>query len=128
MLKVGLTGGIACGKTVVRRRLAELGAYTIDADTTVHELMAPGTDLALEIESAFGTQMLDANGAVDRSRLGAWVFENSDARERLNRMVHPRVLERQEELLREFAETENKHVMPKKTGFLDKLKQYFEGD
>jgi dephospho-CoA kinase len=104
MLKVGLTGGIACGKTVVRRRLAELGAYTIDADVTVHELMMPGTELTLEIERVFGTEMLTEEGAVDRARLGALVFENSEAREKLNRLVHPCVLEEQERLLREAGE------------------------
>lgn len=103
MLKVGLTGGIACGKNVVRRRLAELGAHTLDADAIVHELMAAGTELTLEIKSAFGAQMLTVDGAVDRANLGALVFENSEARERLNRIVHPRVLESQGERLREAA-------------------------
>jgi dephospho-CoA kinase len=101
MLKVGLTGGIACGKSVVRRRLAELGAYTIDADAAVHELMTPGTELTLEIERLFGAEMLTGEGAVDRRRLGALVFDDSKARQRLSRLVHPRVVERQQELLRE---------------------------
>ncbi len=70
MLKVGLTGGIACGKSVVRRRLAELGAYTLDADAIVHELMAPGTELTLEIESSFGAR--DADGGWGRRSSAPW--------------------------------------------------------
>lgn len=101
MLRVGLTGGIACGKTVVRRLLAERGAYTIDADSIVHELLGPDTELSRQIAEHFGTDVLARDGSVDRARLGKLVFDDPDIRRRLNELVHPRVIEEQERLLSE---------------------------
>ena len=101
MLKVGLTGGIACGKTVVRELLADRGAFTIDADTIVHELMAAGTDLTLRIGEEFGSDVLSADGSVDRTRLGRLVFSDSSARSKLNALVHPDVIREEKRLLRE---------------------------
>ena len=92
MLKVGLTGGIACGKTVVRKLLAGRGAFTVDADTVAHELMGPGTQLALRIGEEFSPQVLAKDGSVDRAKLGAVVFADSEARRRLNHRVHPLVI------------------------------------
>ena len=93
MLKVGLTGGIACGKTVVRQMLARRGAFTIDADEIVHRLMEPGTTVSHQIREAFGPEMLASDGSVDRARLGAAAFSNPEVRRRLNQIVHPRVME-----------------------------------
>ncbi len=101
MLKVGLTGGIACGKTVVRRHLAEKGAFTVDADALVHRLMGPDSELSGAIRDEFGTQVMAPNRSVDRKRLGALVFSDSEARRRLNRLVHPRVLAEEKRLLAE---------------------------
>jgi dephospho-CoA kinase len=88
---VGLTGGIGSGKTTVARLLAELGAVVIDADAIVHELQARGSPLLGEIASAFGEQFLTPAGDLDREALGALVFRDPQARERLNALVHPRV-------------------------------------
>jgi dephospho-CoA kinase len=88
---VGLTGGIASGKSTVARMLTELGATVIDADAIVHELQAPGSPLLAEIVESFGPQILTADGALDRAALGALVFSDREARERLEGIVHPKV-------------------------------------
>lgn len=91
MLKVGLTGGIACGKTVVRRRMEERGVPTLDADAVVHRLLGAGTDVSREIAAAFGGEVVAPDGAIDRKALGAVVFADDEARKQLNAIVHPRV-------------------------------------
>ncbi|MDH3211073.1 MAG: dephospho-CoA kinase [Myxococcales bacterium] len=88
---VGLTGGIASGKSTVARLLTDLGATVIDADAIVHELQAPAGPLLGEMVEAFGPEILDADGALDRPALGALVFRDAAARERLGRIVHPKV-------------------------------------
>ena len=101
MLRVGLTGGIACGKTVVRELIAVRGALTLDADGIVHQLMAAGTDLTRRIGEAFGSDVLSADGSVDRTKLGRLVFSDSSARSKLNALVHPDVIREEKRLLRE---------------------------
>jgi len=91
VLRVGLTGGIACGKSHVLARLAEAGCHTIDLDRLAHELMAPGQPAHAEIVTSFGNGVLRPDGAIDRKRLGATVFADEAARQRLNAIVHPRV-------------------------------------
>ncbi|MFY1637687.1 dephospho-CoA kinase [Solwaraspora sp. WMMB335] len=98
MLRVGLTGGIAAGKSAVAARLVEHGATLIDADRLAREVVAPGTDGLDEIVAAFGAAVLDADGALDRPALGARVFTDQRARGRLESIVHPRVRSRTAEL------------------------------
>ena len=93
MLRVGLTGGIACGKSHVLRRLTELGCRTLDLDAVARGVTAPGSPALAEIETAFGSGVLDAHGALDRGALAAVVFADPLARARLNGIVHPRVRE-----------------------------------
>jgi dephospho-CoA kinase len=88
---VGLTGGIGAGKSTVARMFEELGATVIDADAIVHELQAPGQPLLAEIAAAFGSEVIDPSGALDREALGAIVFRDPEARRRLNALVHPQV-------------------------------------
>jgi dephospho-CoA kinase len=88
---LGLTGGIATGKSTVARLFEGLGAVVIDADRIVHELQAPGQPALGEIAAAFGPEMLRPDGSLDRERLGALVFRDAEARARLNAIVHPRV-------------------------------------
>lgn len=88
---VGLTGGIATGKSTVARMLTELGAVVIDADAIVHELQAPGSPVLAEIVEAFGPAALDGSGALDRPALGDRVFRDPKARQQLNAILHPRV-------------------------------------
>ncbi|MDX1649608.1 MAG: dephospho-CoA kinase [Myxococcota bacterium] len=88
---VGLTGGIGTGKSTVARMLTRLGAAVIDADSIVHELQAPGTPLLRRIVEDFGEEVLRPDGSLDRARLGRRVFQDPEARQRLNRLVHPAV-------------------------------------
>ena len=89
---LGLSGGIATGKSTVSRFLSALGASVIDADAIVHELQAPGTPLLDEIAEAFGSDLIDAEGRLDRNALGAIVFTDRTARRRLEAIVHPVVI------------------------------------
>ncbi len=91
MLTVGLTGGVASGKSEVARAFAALGVPVIDSDELAREALAPGSEgLTLAIE-VFGRGYLDANGALDRTRLRRRVFEDPEARKALEAIVHPRV-------------------------------------
>ncbi|KHL05183.1 dephospho-CoA kinase [Sinomonas humi] len=99
MLRVGLTGGIASGKSEAARRLVELGAVLVDADLLAREVVEPGSDGLAEIVEAFGPEMLTDDGALDRAALGALVFADPARRERLNSIVHPRVRARAAEIV-----------------------------
>lgn len=88
---VGLTGGIASGKSSVARELAALGVAIIDADLLAREVVAKGTDGLAEIVAAFGDEVLSADGSLDRERLSAHVFRDMEARKRLNAITHPRI-------------------------------------
>jgi dephospho-CoA kinase len=96
---VGLTGGIASGKSEVSRRLAELGAILIDADLLAREAVEPGSEGLAEVVRAFGSGVLQDDGALDRAALGALVFADPERRGQLNAIVHPRVRARAAELM-----------------------------
>ena len=106
MLRVGLTGSIAVGKSYVVSVLAELGCVTFDADKVAHAVMAPGRPAYEDIKKEFGDQVLAPDSAIDRGKLGEIVFANEERRARLNEIVHPRVIEEQNRLLLE-AEAKN---------------------
>ncbi|MGF0116698.1 dephospho-CoA kinase [Promicromonospora sp. Marseille-Q5078] len=91
MLRIGLTGGIAAGKSVVARRLAELGAVVVDHDVLAREVVAPGTVGLEEVVEAFGEGVLAADGSLDRPALGRVVFDAPDARARLEGILHPEI-------------------------------------
>lgn len=93
VLKIGLTGGIASGKSVVAARLAELGAVLVDADALARDVVEPGTPGLARVVEAFGQDMLDGAGRLDRARLGSVVFGNSAQLAVLNGIVHPLVRE-----------------------------------
>lgn len=99
MTTIGLTGGIASGKSTAAERLQEHGAVLVDADAVVRELQAPGGAAIAPMVEAFGPGILDDDGALDRPALGRRIFADSQARERLNAIVHPLVRERSVELL-----------------------------
>ncbi|HLE84020.1 MAG TPA: dephospho-CoA kinase [Thermoanaerobaculia bacterium] len=100
-LRVGLTGGLASGKSTVARLLAERGATVVDADRLVAELYRPGEPGARAAAELFGSRVLDPSGAVDHGRLAEVVFADPEARRRLERAVHPLVRERFAEIARE---------------------------
>ena len=106
MLKVGLTGSIAVGKTYVVSVLAELGCATFDADKVAHSVMEPGRAAYEDIVREFGRGILAPDGLIDRQKLGAVVFAEEARRLRLNEIVHPRVIEEQDGMLR-VAEAKN---------------------
>ncbi|MCC6798776.1 MAG: dephospho-CoA kinase, partial [Anaerolineae bacterium] len=89
---IGLTGNIATGKSLVRRMLEHLGAYTIDADGLAHQAMAPGAPAYKPVVLTFGQWILDAERRIDRGRLGAVVFSHPDALRRLEALTHPIVI------------------------------------
>ena len=91
MILVGLTGGIGSGKSSVSALLAEHGAVIIDADAITRELQQPGAPLLAEIAAAFGPDVIDGEGALDRAAVAAKVFGDADALKRLNAIVHPAV-------------------------------------
>ncbi len=92
MLNLGLTGGIGSGKSAVARMFAALGAATLDSDALVRELLGPGQKGAYAVAALFGGEVLGADGAVDRRRLGALVFDDAQARVRLEGILHPMVV------------------------------------
>ena len=103
MLRVGLTGGIATGKSTVSRLFVECGARLIDADVLARETVAPGQPALRKIADTFGREMLHPDGALDRDRLGKAVFGNPAQLEKLNAIVHPPVAIAQERQSREIA-------------------------
>jgi dephospho-CoA kinase len=106
MLKVGLTGSIAVGKSFVLGVLAELGCRVLDADLTAREVVAPGTAGLSAVVATFGNEVVGANGALDRAKLGAIVFADEDRRQVLNSILHPFIIAAQDEQIRRWqAET-----------------------
>jgi dephospho-CoA kinase len=99
MLRVGLTGGIGSGKSMVAARLAQCGAAIIDSDRIARELLEPGTAGLRAVVHEFGEVILAEDGTLDRSALAGRVFDNTDARGRLNAIVHPLVAARAAELV-----------------------------
>jgi dephospho-CoA kinase len=98
MYLIGLTGGIASGKSLVANRLKELGAVHVDADLLAREVVEPGTSGLEAIVEQFGPSVIQPDGTLDRQALGAIIFADPDERERLNRIVHPAVWKRAREL------------------------------
>jgi dephospho-CoA kinase len=90
-VRVGLTGGVASGKSTVSAILRELGAVVIDADLLARQVVAPGTEGLREVEAAFGPQVITADGELDRPAVGAVVFADEEKRRTLERIIHPRV-------------------------------------
>jgi len=93
--KVGLTGGLASGKTTVAERLGEYGIPILDADKVVHDLYRPGRPGANAVAMVFGVQMIDSQGGVDRKKLAARVFSDQPSLKTLNGLIHPLVITEQ---------------------------------
>ena len=110
MLKVGLTGSIAVGKSFVCDVFRELGAFVLDADQTAREVVEPNTKGLNAIIENFGTKVLQPNGELDRAKLGALVFADESKRQLLNSIVHPLVIEKQNEWLQKH-ERENANAI-----------------
>jgi dephospho-CoA kinase len=92
VLRVGLTGGIACGRTTASATLRERGMLVLDADAVVHSLLGRGGGAVEEVAAAFGPEVLAGGGGISRRALGAIVFADRDARSKLESILHPKVL------------------------------------
>ena len=100
---VGITGGIACGKTTVSELLAEKGAIPINADEIGHQLLKADSPVIDELINAFGREILGESGDVSRKELGAIVFKDKSARERLNAILHPLIIQRSRSRARQLV-------------------------
>jgi len=103
VLRVGLTGGIGAGKSTVAARLAEHGAVVIDSDKIAREVVAAGTEGLAKVVAAFGSGLLTADGELDRPALAKIVFDDEQARNTLNGIVHPLVRDRSADLVARAA-------------------------
>ena len=103
MYLIGLTGGIASGKSLVSSRLADLGAGIVDADGLAREVVEPGTEGLAQIAEHFGPTVIAADGSLDRPALGAIIFTDPEQREKLNAITHPAVWKRARELFDQAA-------------------------
>ncbi len=99
MRVIGLTGGIASGKSTVSKYLRELGAAIIDADLIAKETVEGNTPALQEIAACFGEGVLTSEGQLDRKKLAELIFDSPDERQKLNRIIHPRVISRVKELI-----------------------------
>lgn len=104
MLRIGLTGSIAVGKSFVLGVLAELGCRVLDADKTARETVAPGTPGLEAVVQEFSPDILQPDGTLDRSKLGALVFADEARRQRLNAILHPFIIAKQDEQLRRWEQ------------------------
>jgi len=103
MIHVGLTGGLASGKSFVGRSLADLGCFLIQADELGHQVIEPGGEAYAGVVALFGEEILNAEGKIDRRRLAALVFSDPELLAKLNALVHPPVRARERALAAEFA-------------------------
>jgi dephospho-CoA kinase len=108
---IGLTGGIASGKSVVADRLAQLGAVRVDADQLARQVVEPGTAGLVAIASQFGQGVISADGSLDRPALGAIIFSDPEARLALNAITHPAVKALSKRLFAEAAERDPSAVV-----------------
>jgi dephospho-CoA kinase len=107
MLKIGLTGGIASGKSLVSRMFVELGAHCIDADEIAHELMRPGEAVYDEVVQKFGNEILNPDQSVNRAKVAELAFDKRRPRiYELNRIMHPEVIKRYESWMEEIRRRE----------------------
>jgi dephospho-CoA kinase len=104
MFLIGLTGGIAAGKTTVAAHWVSLGGIEIDADKLAREVVEPGTKGLEQIKQTFGSALIKSDGSLDRAKLGELVFNDQDKRKTLEGIVHPLVRERAQELFSDLPE------------------------
>lgn len=103
MLRVGLTGGLASGKSFVGRALADLGCLLIQADELGHQVLQPGGEAYGDVIREFGLGIVSADGTIDRRKLGELVFHDGERLRKLNALVHPPVWARERKLMDDFA-------------------------
>ena len=110
MLRVGLTGGLASGKSFVGHALAALGCYLIEADQLGHDVMMPGAEAYDSIVREFGAGILEPDGQINRRKLGALVWDHPDRLARLSSFVHPAVWAREERRMAEIQQADPRAI------------------
>jgi dephospho-CoA kinase len=110
VLRVGLTGGLATGKSFVGQALADLGCFWIQADQLGHRVLSPGGEAYQAVVDYFGSAILKEDGSIDRNKLAEEVFDRPERLAVLSSFVHPPVIRLEEELIREFAAREPKGI------------------
>ena len=132
MLRVGLTGGLASGKSLVGRALADLGCYVIEADVLGRQVLEQGGETYNAVIAAFGKEILDPDGKINRRRLAAIVFaDNADAQQqlaKLNALVHPPVKLRERDLANEFASSHPDGIVVTEAAILVETGSYKDYD
>jgi dephospho-CoA kinase len=114
MLRVGLTGSIAVGKSFVTSIFSELGCHTLDADRTARQVVLPGSPGLQAVVNAFGEDVLNEDRTLNRQQLGAVVFGDEEKRQQLNHILHPFIIARQDEIMREWEKED-----PQGIGIID---------
>lgn len=109
MLKIGITGGIGCGKSAVCRLLEQNGIPIIQADLVAREMMETHPQIRSQIKAAFGDEIYLRDGKLDRKRLAQIIFNDETAKLRINRIVHPHVIAYQKDRLEQLAQTGKYH-------------------
>ena len=110
MLRVGLTGGYATGKSFVAAELEELGCHVIYADRLGHQTLMPDGEAYSPVVSLFGSRILDSSGTIDRKKLGALVFNSPDLLQQLSQIVHPAVFKLEEEAMNGFSQQDPRGI------------------
>jgi dephospho-CoA kinase len=128
MLKVGLTGGLACGKSFVGHALESWGCLLIQADQLGHEVLAPGGEAYAGVLNEFGADIMDGEGRIDRRVLASKVFGNPERLAVLNGLVHPPVHRRQEEMMAGFAAREPNGIVVVEAAILIETGSYRKYD
>ena len=128
MLIVGLTGGIASGKTAVSKILSEEGAYIIDADQIARELVQPDTPTWRELINVFGKKILDQDGSIHRKKLAAIVFSNPQQRNLLNHIMQPRIKEEMDRRVKRIGQKDPKAMVVIDAALLVELGEHQEMD
>jgi dephospho-CoA kinase len=128
MLRVGLTGGLASGKSFVGHKLADLGCLLIQADELGHRVQEPGGEAYAGVVREFGPGILDGDGCIDRRRLAAEVFRDPERLHKLNALVHPYVHARRRKLEEDFARTHPNGIAVTEAAILIETGSYREYD
>ena len=128
MLIVGLTGGVASGKSTVSRILREEGAYLIDADQIARELVQPQTPTWRILIDTFGEEILEKEGSIHRKKLAALVFSHPEKRKRLNQLLHPRIEEETQRRVKEIGQRDPEAIVVIDAALLVETGAYREMD
>jgi dephospho-CoA kinase len=128
MLRVGLTGGLATGKSFVGHALADLGCHLIEADELGHQVLMPDGEAYAAVVEEFGREILVADDTIDRRKLGAMVFGKPDRLEKLNSLVHPPVGARQKRMIEDIAALDPRAIVVVEAAILVETGSYKKFD